>query len=262
MNRLNATQKLIQSHLVSGNMQRGSEIGLKIDHILQQDATGTLIMLELEKIGIEKISAEVAVQYVDHNLLQTDFKNADDHLFLQSAAQKFGYWYSRPGNGISHVVHMENFGKPGKTMIGSDSHTCSAGSLGMLAMGAGGLDVATAASGEPYFITMPKILGMELTGKLPDWVSAKDVILEMLRRYDVKGGVGYIVEYFGEGLKNLGAWDRHVIANMGAELGATTTVFPSDEITKQFLKQQGRPKDWQEVLAEKGPNMIKPTIFI
>lgn len=253
----NVAQKLIESHLVSGSMKPGDEIGLKIDHILQQDATGTLIMLELEKIGIKKISAEVAVQYVDHNLLQTDFKNADDHAFLQSAAQKFGYWYSRPGNGISHVVHMENFGKPGKSMIGSDSHTCSAGSIGMLAMGAGGLDVATAAAGEPYFITMPKILGIELTGKLPDWVSAKDVILEMLRRYDVKGGVGYIVEYFGEGLKNLTAWDRHVIANMGAELGATTTVFPSDEHTKQFLKQQGRPNDWQEILADKGAEYDK-----
>ncbi len=253
----NVAQKLIESHLVSGTMKAGSEIGLKIDHILQQDATGTLIMLELEKIGIKKISAEVAVQYVDHNLLQTDFKNADDHAFLQSAAQKFGYWYSRPGNGISHVVHMENFGKPGKTMIGSDSHTCSAGSMGMLAMGAGGLDVATAATGEPYFIKMPQILGVELTGKLPDWVSAKDVILEMLRRYDVKGGVGYIVEYFGEGLKNLTAWDRHVIANMGAELGATTTVFPSDNITRQFLKQQGRLIDWQELVTDEGAEYDK-----
>lgn len=252
MTNLNVTQKLIQSHLVSGNMEPGKEIALKIDHILQQDATGTLIMLELEKIGINKISAEVAVQYVDHNLLQADFKNADDHRFLQSAAKKFGYWFSRPGNGISHVVHMERFGKPGKSMLGSDSHTCSAGSMGMLAMGSGGLDVAVAAFGEPYYITMPKIFGVELTGKLPDWVSAKDIILEMLRRYDVKGGVGYIIEYFGEGLKTLSAWDRHVIANMGAELGATTTVFPSDENTRFCLKQEGREEDWKELKADKG----------
>ncbi len=252
MKNLNVTQKLIQSHLESGKMEPGEEIALRIDQILQQDATGTLIMLELEKIGIKKVSVEVAVQYVDHNLLQTDFKNADDHLFLQSAAKKFGYWFSRPGNGISHVVHMERFGKPGKSMLGSDSHTCSAGSMGMLAMGAGGLDVATAATGEPYFITMPEIFGVELTGKLPDWVSAKDIILEMLRRYDVKGGVGYIIEYFGEGLKELSAWDRHVIANMGAELGATTTVFPSDENTRFCLQQEGREEEWKEIKADIG----------
>lgn len=252
MEKLNVAKKLIQSHLMEGSLKAGNEIALKIDHILQQDATGTLIMLELEKIGIGKVSAEVAVQYVDHNLLQADFRNADDHSFLQSAAKKFGYWYSRPGNGISHVVHMERFGKPGKTMIGSDSHTCSAGSVGMLAMGAGGLDVATVASGKAYYITMPKIFGVELTGKLPDWVSAKDVILEMLRRYNVKGGVGYIIEYFGEGLKHLSAWDRHVIANMGAELGATTTVFPSDELTRNFLIQEDRGKDWKEIKADEG----------
>jgi aconitate hydratase len=257
MEKLNLAQKLIKSHLVSGEMEPGKEIGLKIDHILQQDATGTMIMLELEKIGIKKIEAEVAVQYVDHNLLQTDYKNADDHAFLQSAAKKFGYWFSRPGNGISHVVHMERFGKPGKSMIGSDSHTCSAGSMGMLAMGAGGLDVATAATGEPYYITMPKILGVELTGTLPEWVSAKDIILEMLRRYDVKGGVGYIVEYFGDGLKNLSAWDRHVIANMGAELGATTTVFPSDENTRMCLEQEERGEDWEEWKADEGAEYDK-----
>lgn len=257
MDKLNVTQKLIKAHLMSGQMKPGEEIGLKIDHILQQDATGTLIMLELEKIGINKVSAEVAVQYVDHNLLQTDYKNADDHAFLLSAARKFGYWFSRPGNGISHAVHMERFGKPGKAMIGSDSHTCSAGSIGMLAIGAGGLDVATAATGKPYYISMPKVMGIELTGKLPDWVSAKDIILEMLRRYDVKGGVGYIVEYFGEGLKNLSAWDRHVIANMGAELGATTTVFPSDEMTRKFLKQEEREEDWQELIADEGAQYDK-----
>ncbi|HKJ78076.1 MAG TPA: aconitate hydratase [Prolixibacteraceae bacterium] len=257
MDKMNVTQKLIDAHLISGDLNPGNEIGLKIDHILQQDATGTLIMLELEKIGLDKVSAEVAVQYVDHNLLQTDYKNADDHAFLLSAARKFGYWFSRPGNGISHAVHMERFGKSGKSMVGSDSHTCSAGSIGMLAIGAGGLDVATAATGEPYFISMPKIMGIELTGKLPDWVSAKDIILEMLRRYDVKGGVGYIVEYFGDGLKNLSAWDRHVIANMGAELGATTSVFPSDEITKQFLQQEGREEDWQEIIADEGAKYDK-----
>lgn len=250
MNNLNVAQKLIQSHLVEGNLQPGEEIALKIDQVLQQDATGTLIMLELEKIGLKKVKTEVAVQYVDHNLLQTDFKNADDHQFLQSAAKKYGYWFSRPGNGISHVIHMERFGKPGKSLIGSDSHTCSAGSIGMLAFGAGGIDVATVATGNPYYITMPEIFGVELTGKLRDWVSAKDIILEMLRRYDVKGGVGYIIEYFGEGVKQLTAWDRHVIANMGAELGATTTVFPSDEQTRKFLKQEGREDDWQELKAD------------
>jgi len=252
MKKMNVAQKLIQSHLVDGEMEPGNEIAIGIDHILQQDATGTLIMLELENIGIERIRAEVAVQYVDHNLLQTDFKNADDHAFLQSAAEKFGYWFSRPGNGISHVVHMERFGKPGKTMIGSDSHTCSAGSLGMLSMGSGGLDIAAVAAGRPYYMTMPKIMGIELSGKLPDWVSAKDIILEMLRRYDVKGGVGYIMEYFGEGVRQLSAWDRHVIANMGAELGATSTVFPSDEVTRAFLDQEERGQDWMELSADRG----------
>ena len=249
MEKFNVTQKLISSHLKSGKLHPGEEIALKVDQILQQDATGTLIMLELEKMELDQIQTEVAVQYVDHNLLQTDFKNADDHNFLKSAASKFGYWYSRPGNGISHVVHMERFGKPGKFLIGSDSHTCSAGGLGMLAIGSGGLDIATAAAGEPYFLTMPKIMGVELSGKLPEWVSAKDIILEMLRRHNVKGGVGYIIEYFGEGLKYLSAWDRHVIANMGAELGATTSVFPSDENTRTFLRQEQREDDFQEIIV-------------
>ncbi|MDX1627112.1 MAG: aconitate hydratase [Fulvivirga sp.] len=251
-NPLNVSQKLIKSHLLSGNMEPGKEIGIKIDHVLQQDATGTLIMLELEAIGLEEVKAEVGVQYVDHNLLQADYKNADDHLFLQSAANKFGYWYSRPGNGISHAVHMSRFGIPGKSLLGSDSHTCAGGGLGMLAIGTGGLDVAMAAAGEPYYVKMPKVMGIKLTGELPDWVSAKDVILEMLRRYDVKGGRDYILEYYGEGVKNLSTWDRHVIANMGTELGATTTVFPSDEITKQFLKSEGREDDWQELSADEG----------
>ncbi|HKL36103.1 MAG TPA: aconitate hydratase [Salegentibacter sp.] len=252
MSKLNVTQKLIKEHLLKGEMIPGKEIGIKIDQALLQDATGTLVQLELEAMGLDKAQTEVAVQYVDHNLLQTDFKNADDHLFLLSAAQKFGLWYSRPGNGVSHPVHMERFGKPGKTMVGSDSHTPAAGSLGMLAIGTGGLDVAAAIAGQPYFVKMPEVWGVKLTGNLPDWVSAKDVILEMLRRHDVKGGVGKVVEYYGEGLKNLSAMDRHVIANMGAELGATTTVFPSDEETKRFLKSQEREDDWRELVADEG----------
>jgi len=249
---LNLAQKLIKSHLVSGEMEPGKEIGLKIDHVLQQDATGTLVMLELEAFNLAHSKAEVAVQYVDHNLLQTDFKNADDHVFLQTAAKKFGYWYSRPGNGISHAVHMERFGIPGKTLLGSDSHTCAGGGLGMLAIGTGGLDVAMASAGEPYFVKMPQVMGIKLTGKLPDWVSAKDVVLEMLRRYDVKGGRNYILEYYGDGVKNLSTWDRHVIANMGTELGATATVFPSDERTRFFLKSEGREDDWVELKADEG----------
>lgn len=252
MSKLNVTQKLIKDHLLKGEMEPGKEIGIKIDQALLQDATGTLVQLELEAMGLKKAQTEVAVQYVDHNLLQTDFKNADDHLFLHSAAQRFGLWYSRPGNGVSHPVHMQRFGKPGKTMVGSDSHTPAAGSLGMLAIGTGGLDVAAAIAGQPYFVKMPKVMGVKLTGKLPDWVSAKDVILEMLRRYDVKGGVGKVIEYYGDGLKHLSAMDRHVIANMGAELGATTTVFPSDEETKRFLKSQQREDDWIELKADEG----------
>jgi aconitate hydratase len=252
MNPLNVTQKLIQSHLIEGKMIPGEEIGLKIDQALLQDATGTLVQLELEAMGLDRAKTEVAVQYVDHNLLQTDFKNADDHKFLKSAAQRFGLWYSRPGNGVSHPVHMERFGKPGKTLVGSDSHSCAAGSLGMLAIGTGGLDVAAAIAGQPYFVKMPKVMGVKLTGKLPDWVSAKDVVLEMLRRHDVKGGVGKVIEYYGDGLNELSAMDRHVIANMGAELGATTTVFPSDKETKRFLKSQNREGDWSELLADEG----------
>ncbi|HET8855797.1 MAG TPA: aconitate hydratase, partial [Salinimicrobium sp.] len=252
MSALNVTQKLIKNHLLEGEMVPGKEIGIKIDQALLQDATGTLVQLELEAMNLDRAKTEVAVQYVDHNLLQTDFKNADDHAFLLSASQKFGLWYSRAGNGVSHPVHMERFGKPGKTMVGSDSHTPSAGSLGMLAIGTGGLDVAAAIAGQPYFVKMPQVMGVKLTGKMPDWVSAKDVILEMLRRYDVKGGVGKVIEYYGEGLKELSAMDRHVIANMGAELGATTTVFPSDEETKKFLRSQHREEDWTELLPDEG----------
>jgi len=252
MSKLNVTQKLIKEHLLKGEMSPGKEIGIKIDQALLQDATGTLVQLELEAMGLDRAKTEVAVQYVDHNLLQTDFKNADDHAFLLSASQKFGIWYSRPGNGVSHPVHMERFGKPGKTMVGSDSHTPAAGSLGMLAIGTGGLDVAAAIAGQPYFVKMPQVMGVKLIGKMPDWVSAKDVILEMLRRYDVKGGVGKVIEYYGPGLGELSAMDRHVIANMGAELGATTTVFPSDEMTRKFLKSQGREEDWIELVADEG----------
>lgn len=253
----NVSQKLISAHLISGEMIPGTEIGLKIDQVLLQDATGTLVMLELEAFNLKKAKPEIAVQYVDHNLLQTDYKNMDDHLFLQSAAARFGFWFSRTGNGISHVVHMERFGRPGKTLLGSDSHTPAGGGIGMLAIGTGGLDVALAAAGEPYYVKMPKIMGIKLIGKLPDWVSAKDVVLEMLRRYDVTGGRGYILEYYGPGLKTLSAWDRHVIANMGTELGATTSVFPSDEITREFLKQEEREDQWINLEADSGATYDK-----
>jgi aconitate hydratase len=249
---LNVTQKLIQSHLVSGEMTPGTEIGLRIDQSLTQDATGTMVMLELEAMNLDRVKTELSAQYVDHNLLQTDYKNADDHLFLRSACQRFGLWYSRPGNGISHAVHTERFGIPGKTLIGSDSHTPAAGGMGMLAFGAGGIDVAIAMAGEPMYVKMPQIMGVKLTGKLPDWTSAKDVVLEMLRRYDVNGGRGKIIEYYGEGLDCLSAMDRHVIANMGTELGATTTVFPSDREIKRFLKSQDREEDWIELIADEG----------
>jgi aconitate hydratase len=246
----NVAQKLIEAHLVDGNMQPGKEIGLKIDQTLTQDATGTMVMLEFEAMQIPRVKTEISAQYVDHNLLQTDFKNADDHLFLWSCCQKFGVWYSRPGNGVSHPVHMERFGIPGKTLLGSDSHTTAAGSLGMLAVGAGGLEVAMAMAGEPIYIKMPKIMGVRLTGSLPDWVSAKDVILEMLRRHGVNGGFGKIIEYYGPGLNCLSAMDRQVIANMGTELGATTTVFPSDEAVQRFLQTQGREKAWTSILPD------------
>jgi aconitate hydratase len=247
---LNVAQKLITAHLVDGSVRAGTPITLKIDQTLTQDATGTLVMLTLEALRLNRVRTGVSVQYVDHNLLQIDNLNADDHLFLESACRRFGIWYSRPGNGISHVVHMQRFGMPGKSLLGADSHTPAAGALGMLAIGAGGLDVALAMSGEPYPTMMPAILGVRLKGELPDWVSAKDVILEMLRRRGVSGGVGKIIEYFGPGLRCLGAMDRHVIANMGAELGATTTVFPSDEETRRFLQSEGRAADWRTITAD------------
>ena len=235
-----------------GDMKPGEEIGIRIDQTLTQDATGTLVMLELESMDLDRVKTEISVQYVDHNIVQADFKNADDHLFLRSACQRFGVWYSRPGNGVSHPCHQENFGKPGKTLLGADSHTPAGGALGMLAIGAGGLEVALAMAGEPFFTPMPQVWGVKLTGQLPDWVSAKDVILEMLRRHGVESGVGKIVEYYGPGLATLSAMDRHVIANMGAELGATATVFPSDQEVRRFLRAWQREDDWVELVADPG----------
>jgi aconitate hydratase len=246
----NVTQKLIEGHLLSGRLAPGEEITLKIDQTLTQDATGTMVMLEFEGMGVRRVKTELSAQYVDHNLIQEDFKNPDDHLFLRSACRKFGLWYSGPGNGVSHPVHMERFGIPGKTLLGSDSHTPAAGAMGMLAIGAGGLEVALAMAGEPFYVKMPRVLGVRLNGSLPDWVSAKDVILEMLRRRGVDGGAGKIIEYYGPGLKCLTAMDRHVIANMGTELGATTTVFPSDEAVRAFMKSQGREEAWHELFAD------------
>ncbi len=246
----NVTQKLIASHLVSGDLTIGSEIGLRIDQTLTQDATGTMVMLELDALGLDRARTEVSVQYVDHNLLQTDNKNAEDHEFLRSGCKRFGLWYSKAGNGISHPTHMQRFGIPGKTMVGSDSHTPAAGSLGMLAIGLGGVEVAMAIAGEPVYLRMPEIWGVRLTGELPAWVSAKDVILEMLRRHGVKGGVNRIIEYHGPGLAHLTAMDRHVIANMGAELGATSTVFPADDQVRTFLRAEQREADFVELLAD------------
>ncbi|RSL34895.1 aconitate hydratase [Salibacterium salarium] len=247
---LNVAQKLIKDHLVSGEMIPGKEISLSIDQTLTQDATGTMVMLELEAMEIERAKTEASAQYVDHNVIQEDSKNPDDHLFLESAAKRFGLYFSRPGNGVSHPVHMQRLAVPGRTLLGSDSHTCANGCMGMLAMGAGGIDVAMAIAGEPYYVKMPQIWGVKLTGELPDWVGAKDIILEFLRRHDVKGGVGKIIEYYGPGLEQLSAMDRHVIANMGAELGATATVFPSDGEVKRYLKSQGREDDWHEITAD------------
>lgn len=248
----NVAQKLIADHLVEGRMEPGSEIGLAVDQTLAQDATGTMVMLELEAMGLDRARTELSVQYVDHNLLQTDEKNPDDHLFLQSAAQRFGLWFSKAGNGVSHPLHQAHFGRPGLTMIGSDSHTCAAGALGMLAIGVGGLEVAMATAGQPLYVEMPQIWGVELTGELPDWVSAKDVILELLRRHDVKGGVGRIIEYHGPGLANLTAMDRHVIANMGAELGATASVFPADDAVREYLAAVDRAEDFTPLVADEG----------
>jgi len=246
----NLARQLIREHLVDGAMQPGEEIALRIDQTLTQDATGTLVMLEIEAMGLERVQTELSAQYVDHNLVQADHRNPDDHLFLQSACQRFGIWFSPPGNGVSHPTHQEHFGRPGASLLGADSHTCAAGALGMLAIGAGGIDVALAMAGEPFHLRMPKILGIRLVGALPDWVSAKDVILELLRRHGVKGGVGRVLEYHGPGLAGLSAMDRHVIANMGAELGATASVFPSDASTRAFLAAHGRAEAWCPLAAD------------
>ncbi len=243
-------QKLIKSHLLEGEMIPGTEIGIKIDQTLTQDATGTMAYLEFEAMGVKRVKTELSVAYIDHNTLQTGFENADDHRFIQSVAKKRGLLFSKPGNGICHQLHLERFGKPGKTLIGSDSHTPTGGGIGMLAIGAGGLDVAVAMGGGTYYTTMPKMVLVRLSGKLSPWVSAKDIILEVLRIMSVKGGVGKIIEYGGEGVKTLSVPERATITNMGAELGATTSVFPSDEITKAFLKAQGREEDWVELKSD------------
>ncbi len=243
-------QKIIAEHLVSGEMTAGQEIALKIDQTLTQDATGTLAYLEFEAMGIPRVATELSVAYIDHNTLQSGFENADDHRFIQSAAKKYGLYFSRPGNGICHQVQLERFGIPGKTLIGSDSHTPTGGGIGMLAFGAGGLDVAVAMGGGAYHIVMPKMTRINLRGKLSPWVSAKDVILEVLRIMSVKGGVGKIIEYGGEGVSTLSVPERATITNMGAELGATTSVFPSDDKTRDFLIAQGRGEVWREVKAD------------
>ena len=248
----NLTQKILGDHLVEGELSPGAEIGLRIDHTLLQDATGTLAMLEFEALGLPAVKAELAAQYVDHNILHTDFKNADDHKFLQTACARYGIHFSGAGNGVSHQVHMERFGVPGKTLLGADSHTTGAAGVSMLGIGAGGLDVALAMAGFPYYLPCPRVLGVKLLGELPDWVSAKDVILEMLRRLNVKGCVGKIVEYYGPGVATLSATDRETIGNMGAELGATSSIFPSDERTREYLEAQGRGQAWRELSADEG----------
>jgi aconitate hydratase len=243
-------EKIINGHIVAGKMAPGEEVALKIDQTLTQDATGTMAYLQFEAMGIPRVRTELSVSYVDHNMLQTDFKNPDDHRYLQSIARRYGLEFSRPGNGICHQLHLERFACPGKTLIGSDSHTPTAGGIGSFAIGAGGLDVAVAMAGVPYRIKYPKIVGIKLTGKLPDWVSAKDVILEVLRRMDVKGGVGKVLEYFGPGIKTLSVPERATIANMGTETGATTSVFPSDHMTKAFMEAQERDEYWIPLEAD------------
>lgn len=244
------TEKILSAHIVDGVMEKGKEIGIKIDQTLTQDATGTMAYLEFEAMGIKRVKTERSVAYIDHNTLQSGFENADDHRFIGSICKKHGIYFSRPGNGICHQVHLERFGKPGKTLIGSDSHTPTGGGIGMIAIGAGGMDVAVAMGGGAYYITCPKVVKVNLTGKLNDWVAAKDVILEVLKRLSVKGGVGKVIEYCGEGVKTLSVPERATITNMGAELGATTSIFPSDEITKEFLTAQGRAEDFIPLSAD------------
>src|SRR5574344_1732293 len=246
----NVVQKILSAHLVAGDPMKDPELGIRIAQTLTQDATGTMAYLQFESMGVPHVKTDLSVSYVDHNTVQIGFENADDHDFLQSVARKYGIVYSKPGNGICHQLHLERFGKPGKTLIGSDSHTPTGGGIGMLAIGAGGLDVAVAMGGGAYYISMPKMVRINLTGKLQPWVSAKDIILEVLRIMSVKGGVGKIVEYGGDGVKTLTVPERATITNMGAELGATTSVFPSDEVTKEFLKAQGREQDFTPVFAD------------
>lgn len=244
------TEKILQQHMVDTSAA-GGEIALRIDHTLTQDATGTMAYLQFEAIGIDRVKTELSVSFVDHNTLQSDFKNADDHRYLQTVAQKYGIYFSKPGNGICHQVFLERFAKPGKTLIGSDSHTPTAGGMGSFAIGAGGLDVAAVMAGSPFRIKRPKVVGINLTGKLPDWVSAKDIILEVLRLLDVQGGVGKVLEYCGPGVASLSVPDRATITNMGTETGCTTSIFPSDETTRKFLKAQGREEDWIEIVPDK-----------
>jgi predicted aconitate hydratase len=242
-------RRVLRDHLVDGDLRAGSEIAIRIDQTLTQDATGTLADLQFEALGIDRVRCELAVSYVDHNMLQASFENADDHRFLRTFAAKHGLVYSRPGNGICHQVHLERFSSPGKTLLGADSHTPTSGGMGMIALGAGGLDIAVAMAGQPFHLTMPKIVGVTLLGRLPEWVSAKDVILELLRRLTVKGGVGKIFEYRGPGVATLSVPERATIANMGAELGATTSIFPSDDATLRYLRAQGRADAWREIVA-------------
>ncbi|MDD2898007.1 MAG: aconitate hydratase [Desulfuromonadaceae bacterium] len=248
----NLTTKILESHLVAGTLIPDTEISITIDHTLLQDATGTIAMLEFIAMGLPRVKVGLAAQYIDHNLLQTDYKNADDHVFMTSAAMKYGIHLSKPGNGVSHQVHLERFGVPGATLLGADSHSPTAAGLSMLAIGAGGLDVALAMAGHPFSLPSPKVMGVKLTGTLPDWVSGKDVILEMLRRHTVKGGVGKVIEYYGPGVGSLSVTDRATIGNMGAEMGATSSIFPSDERTREFLVSQGRGACWQPMLADEG----------
>ena len=247
---MNLTQKILDAHLLSGSLKPGEEISIRIDQTLTQDSTGTMAYLQFEAMGIGRVKTRRSVAYIDHNTLQTGFENADDHQYIQSVAKKHGIWCSKPGNGICHQVQLERFGVPGMTLLGSDSHTPTGGGIGMLAIGAGGLDVAVAMGGGAYYLTCPKVVGVKLNGKLPYAVAAKDIILEVLRRLSVKGGTGKVMEYIGEGVKSLTVPERATIANMGAELGATTSVFPSDEVTRAFLKAQGREQDFRELSAD------------
>ncbi len=253
----NLTHKILKEHLVDGELKVGTEIGIRIDQTLTQDATGTMAYLQFEALGLDRVKTQISVSYVDHNMLQAGFENADDHRYLQSVAANYGIFFSKPGNGICHQVHLERFGKPGLTLLGSDSHTPTNGALAMIAMGAGGLDVAVAMGGGAFYLPCPRVVGVHLTGKLQPWVSGKDVILEVLRILTVKGGVGNVIEYYGEGVKSLTLTQRSTITNMGAELGATCSIFPSDENTKEYLTAQGREKDWKALSADPGATYDK-----